>query len=424
MMHVNRKKWRCVSTLLCSAVVFIVLISVSSTVRARDDWPQWRGIHRDGISAETGLVKGWDEGGPKILFRLPAGDGYSGVVVSRFRLITMLSEAKTPDEFVVCHSLKMKNKREVWRTRIDSRFNNQFGDGPRSTPSLDGKFVFALSAKGTLAAIDIRDGLMLWQHNLPQEYGAKVPQWGVSTSPLVYEDKLLVDVGGGNGFGFVAFDKETGKVLWKTPTELPGYSAPIAVTVHGQQQVLCLTGNSLISVDPETGRKYWDYPWETSYDVNAATPIFIAPDKVFVSSGYGTGGAVLRIKPQGAGSSREVVWKSKIMRNKFSSSILVSGHLFGFDEATLKCIDVETEETKWMTRGLGKGSLMVADGQLIILGEKGKLVLAEANTSRYVENARAQVLTGKCWTMPTLSNGILYLRNQKEIVAIDLRRFK
>jgi len=407
-----------------AAATFLLAVPTHSTVLARDDWPQWRGLHRDGISAETGLIKGWDADGPKVLFRLPAGDGYSGVVVSSFRLITMLSDAQSPDEFVVCHSLKMKNKREVWRTRIDSRFNNQFGDGPRATPSVDGKFVFALSAKGKLAALDVRDGLMLWSHDLQREYGARVPRWGVSTSPLVFEDKVLVDVGGRKGFGFVAFDKESGKVLWKTPTELPGYSAPIAVTINGQEQILCLTGNALISVDPRTGRKYWDFPWKTDYDVNAATPVFIAPDKVFVSSGYGTGGAVLRIKTQGGASNRELVWKSKVMRNHFSSSILVDGHLFGFDQGTLKCIDVKTQETRWATRGLGKGSLIFADGQLIVLGEKGRLLLVEANTSKYVEHARAQVLKGRCWTMPTLSNGILYLRNQKEIVAIDLRRNK
>ncbi|MFQ5651108.1 MAG: PQQ-binding-like beta-propeller repeat protein [bacterium] len=379
------------------------------------DWPQWRGPNRDGISSQTGILTSWPETGLEILWRARSGDGYSGISVVDGRLYTMYGiEA---DEFIVC--LDAKQGKEQWRYRLDSKFTNQFGHGPRSTPSIDGGLVYGLGAKGKLVALDAGTGAVVWKHDLRKEYGGRIPTWGVATSPLVYGDLLLVDVGGRQDYGVVAFNKKNGKLVWKTRTEIPGYSAPIAVTVGGIEQILCFTGNSLISVNPDNGALYWRYAWVTSYDVNAATPIFIAPDKVFVSSGYNVGGAVLRMKTQDGKVAVEEVWKSRIMRNHFSTSLFVDGHLYGFDEGTLRCIDALTQEKKWAKRGFGKGSLLYADGHLIVLSERGKLVLVEARPEEYIERASAQVLKGRCWTVPTLVNGRLYLRNQREILCLN-----
>lgn len=390
-------------------------LTKESNTSTKTDWPQWRGPNRDGISTETGIIKGWSEDGPKILWRAPSGDGYSGISISNGRVYTAFGQ--NAHEFMVC--LDADSGEEIWRYRMDSKFSNQFGHGSRSTPTVDGDMVYGLSAQGMLVALDAVKGTEVWKHDLRKEYGGKVPTWGVSTSPLVEGDLLLVDVGGKDDYGFVAFNKENGKVAWQTKTDIPGYSAPIAITVNGLRQILCFTGNSLISVDPSSGKEYWSYPWRTSYDVNAATPIFIAPDKVFISSGYNVGGAVLKMKAANGSVNVEEIWKSKVMRNHFSTSLLVDNHLYGFDEGTLKCVDINTREEKWAQRGLGKGSLIYADGQLIVLSERGKLLLIEATPLEYRERASAQVLRGRCWTVPTLVGGKLFIRNQKELLCLD-----
>jgi len=399
----------------------LLLLTLAATVlgtgsEANPDWPQWRGPNRDGISAQKGLLTHWPDAGPKVLWSVAAGAGYSGMSVKDGKLVTTF--AQDGAEFLLCYATN--SGQELWRYRLDSQFNNSFGNGPRSTPSIDGNRAFALSAKGMLAAVNVSTGAEIWQHNLGAEYGGRMPTWGVATSPLVYGNLLIVDVGGRNDYGLVAFDKRTGKVVWKSPEALPGYSAPILVTVGGVKQVLSFTGNSLLSVDPANGKRFWNYPWTTSYDVNAATPIFIAPDKVFISSGYGKGGAVLKMIPEGNTVRVERVWASRVMRNHFSTSILHDGHLYGFDEGTLKCVDLKTQKATWRKRGMGKGSLIYADGHLIVLSERGKLVLVKASPKQYVETASAQVLSGRCWTLPSIGDGKLFLRNQKKILCMDL----
>jgi len=165
---------------------------------------------------------------------------------------------------------------------------------------------------------------------------------------------------------------------------------------------------------------FWRHPWQTSYDVNAATPIFIPNDKVFISSGYGVGATVLQIQSQGGSMKVEPVWRSRVMKNHWASSILHQGYIYGFDDGILACIDANTGEQQWQQRGFQKGSLIFADGHLIILGERGNLALAEATPSAYKEKATAEVLRGKCWTMPTLAGGKLYVRNQSEILCLDM----
>jgi hypothetical protein len=192
------------------------------------------------------------------------------------------------------------------------------------------------------------------------------------------------------------------------------------VDIQGVRQVLFFTGSSLVSVTPVDGKVLWSVPWKTSYDINAAMPVLVAPDKVFISSGYDTGAAVYQIKKSGSTWSTEEVWKSSVMKNHYNSSILYEGHLYGFDDSTLKCINALTGEESWKQRGFAKGSLLLADGHLLVLSEEGLLALVEATPSAYKEKARAQILEGKTWTMPSLAGGKLYLRNQKEMVALDI----
>src|SRR5215207_570261 len=306
---------------------------------AAADWPQFRGPNRDGISTEANVLRGWPPAGPKVLWKVPIGDGYSQVVSAGGRLFTL--DAKGADENAV--ALDPATGKQIWRVRLDRKYVDGQGDGPRSTPTVDGDLVYVLSANGKLAALRAANGQTVWQHDLRSEYGATPPQWGISTSPLVEGNLLLVNVGGSGNKSIIAFDKATGKPVWTSQNDGAGYSAPIAITVRGVRQVIVFTADGIVSVSPEDGRLFWRTSWKTDYDVNAATPIFFPPDKLFVSSGYGTGSALLQINRTNVAE----VWRSRGMKNQFSSSVLHDGILYGFDDATFKAIDAATGNERW-----------------------------------------------------------------------------
>ena len=412
-----------VSALLCGAV-----LTASAT-----EWPQWRGPNRDGVSDEVGLLKEWPANGPKVLWKIPLGEGFSGISVSQGRVYTMFSKGN--DEFIVC--LDATDGREIWRFRSDKNYHEgQGGNGPRATPTIDGDLLFTISAHGKLYALDAASGQEIWSHDLQRKFGSKMPRWGFSTSPLVDGELLLVEVGGKGEKSIVAFNKNSGDVIWSSHKDKLGYSSPIAITVKGVRQIICFTGTQLVSLSPTDGTIYWQYPWKTGYDVNAATPVFIPPDKVFISSGYDKGAAVLQMRvfvspdddraaTEQISENRGIVrikeiWKNRKMKNQFASSVLYENYLYGFDNSILKCIEADTGKEQWKTRGFGKGTLILADGHLIILSDRGKLGLAEATPAGYIEKSNAKVLSGLCWTVPTLANGKLYVRNEEEMICLDM----
>lgn len=387
-----------------------------ATTAVSFDWPQWRGPNRDGISNETGLLKTWPATGPKVLWRTASGEGYSGIVISQGRGFTSIGAGN--DEVVL--AFDPNTGKEIWRTVIDAKFENDQGNGPRSTPVVDGETLFMLSAQGRLIALNVKDGKKIWELALRGLYSARVPRWGISTVPLVEGNMLIVDVGGKSGHSVMAFNKTNGAVLWKSETDVPGYSAPIAVSVNGMRKILAFTGTGLVGLAANDGKALWRYAWETDYDVNAATPVFIAPDKVFISSNYGKGSALLQMQTSNSGASVREVWTGREMKNHFSSSVFYQNHLYGFDDNFLTCLEVVTGKPKWQQRGFQKGSLILAEGHLIVLGERGMLALVEASPTAYQEKGSVQILNGKCWTMPTLANGKLYLRNQSEMLCLEV----
>ena len=376
------------------------------------DWPQFRGPNRDGRSTETGLAKQWPPEGPRVVWRVPLGKGYSGMAVASGRIFTMFGAGG--DEFAV--ALDVQTGKELWRSRVDALYKDQVGDGPRATPTVSGELVYVVSGKGKLHALKAASGERVFMRDFVAEFGSDPPTWGFSSSPLVEGDLLLADVGGSSGRSLVAFDKKTGKDVWRSQRDKTAYSAPIAVTVGDKRQVVFFTAQNVLAVSPKDGTLLWKTPWKTSWDVNAATPIFIAPDKLFISSGYDVGAALFRITAEGATE----VWRNREMKNRFSSSVLHDGYLYGFDEKTFKCVVAATGETKWRERGLDHGSLVYADGQLYVLGEQGILVLVEASPAEYRERARFQAFTGRTWTPPTLASGRLYVRDEHELVALNV----
>ncbi len=421
-----------ITTLIGSAMAAVALVAATPAAGPSDsvpdttetaEWPQWRGPNRDAVSSEEGLLKEWRQGAPKVLWRIAIGEGFSSISVSGGRLYT-LWDAPAGQLLV---GLDAAGGKELWRRRLDARFESSWGNGPRSTPVVDGGIVFAASARGRLHAVDARDGRPIWSHDLAAEYGAGIPEYGYSSSPLVEDGKLLVEVGGREGLAFVAFDQQTGEVAWTSQTDAAAYSSPLALTAGGIRQIVFFSAAGLFALAPGDGRLLWRHPWNSScpatgIPTNVAQPIFIAPDRIFISGGYGTvtGSEVVRLIGGGDGFRAESVWKTEKLRNLLNSSVLHEDHLYGFDVGILKCVDARTGEEKWKARGFQRGSLIAADGHLIVLGEEGRLALVEATPAGFREKASAQILEGRSWTMPTLANGRLYLRNQSELLCLDM----
>ena len=378
-------------------------------------WPQWLGPDRNGISTEAGLFG--DELSFQEPWRVQAGKGFSGLSIVGQRVYTLYIHSG--EEYAVC--LDAGNGQVLWRTLTDELLaERQGGDGPRATPTVDGETVYVFSAYGKLYALDRETGAARWSRDLVREFGSKKPRWGFCPSPLVVGDLVLIQAGGKRGHSLIAFDKTNGELAWATGSDTLGYSSPIAVTIDSTRQVVFFTGYGLVAVEPQRGQVLWKHPWTTSHDVNAATPVFISPNRFFISSGYGTGGSVVEVTSTDGGYQVAEVWRNKEMENHFATSIYYQGHLYGFDNSILKCLDAETGAEQWKTRGYGKGTLIVADGHLVILGERGNLGIAAATPEGFAEKAQTWVFNSKCWTVPSLADGRLYLRDESEIVCLEV----
>ena len=398
-----------------------LLFLAASTANA-DDWPNWRGPRGDGISRETNLAKSWPTSGPKVLWKMDLTGGYSSVVVAGNRLFTQTKDKN--QDLVLCVNALTGEK--LWEYRYDCDYakypslDKRFLTGPKATPTVDGDRVYATGNTGLLQCLDVRTGKLIWEQDLLKLGDRSCPEYGYCNSPFIVGDSLFVHPGGSKGNSIAALNKKDGSTLWLSLNDRIGWATPIHIEVEGAPQVVYFTGQSCIGVGPKNGELLWRFDWKTMFDINAATPIY-SEGFLFLSSNYGSGGALLRLKPKG---DPEVVWKSLTMQNHFSTSVLFQGHLYGFSSDRLRCVVFKTGAVQWDKSGLGKGSLLIADGHLIALGEDGTLVLAEASPSRYAEKARAKVLDGTCWSVPVLANGKLYVRNEKQLLALDLGNSK
>jgi outer membrane protein assembly factor BamB len=400
----------------------VLALSAGLSVRA-EDWPCWRGPHRDGISREVGLLKEWPSDGPRQLWKADLAGGFSSVAVVDSRLFTQTREKSS--EVVLC--LDAATGTEHWRYRYDCDYGAyqsftgggmpRSRTGPRATPTVDRGRVYSLGATGILLCLEAKTGKLVWRKDLLQIAGCDVPRHGYCAPPLVVGQRLYVQAGGTKGKAVAALDCKDGSVVWQALDDPIGQASPVWAEVGGGQ-VIFFTGAGAVGVSAKDGKPLWRYPWKTRHDLNIATPI-VADGKVFISSDYGTGGAVFRIPDRG---DPETVWKSKTMQNHFSTSVLFGGHLYGFSEDRLRCVDFQTGQIKWDRPGLGRGSLVVADGHLIVLGDHGQLVLARATPVKYTPISRCQVFDrdNLTWTVPVLSGGRLFVRHQNAVVALEV----
>ena len=391
------------------------------------DWPQFRGLRRDGSSPETNLLAQWPSAGPKVVWTAPCGDGFSAVTVSDGRAFTLSSDEDHTSEIVHCWNADTGD--ELWTYNYSCTYSSPNGNGPRSSATVDGELLYTVGATGILYCLEAKTGKERWHHELLKEFSAKNLQWGVSFSPLIEGDLVLTNPGGRHGTSLAAFDKRTGDLRWQALDDPAGYSSPIAVTAAGVRQVIFFTGNSVVSVSPADGNLLWRKSWPTSFEVNAATPLTFQTsangttrDYLFISSGYGKGCALLKVVKSGDQLDVRSVYENTQMCNHFSSSVRLKDHIYGFNDAVLTCMEVRTGKVQWEQQGFYKGSLILADGKLIVLGERGSLALAEATPEGYHEISKMQIFRGSPkWTAPTLSHGKLYMRDQTKVVCLDLR---
>jgi len=398
------------------AIFTPITVLLLATSAPAEDWP-WRGPNHNGISAETGLELSWD-GEPKTLWRAKIGEGYSSVVIHDHRLYTMGLDAKSKTESVRC--LDAKTGAEIWAHSYKSTFKPKYYDGGTSgTPTVDGESVYVFAQTGELMSLRISDGKPNWEKNLEDELGFEIGVWGLTGAPLVYGNLLIVNAGDHG----VAVDKKTGKVAWSSGKGQNGYATPVVFNQGGKELVAIFAAEGLHAVEPKSGKQVWFHKWKTKYEVNAADPIVLPGNRIFISSGYGTGSAMLKL----TGGAPEELWTSKHMRNQLNPSLYIDGYLYGVDgdtsgKATLNCIDAKTGELKWKGPKIGSGSLISAMGKLIVFTEKCELIIADPSPDAFKPGSRAQILGDKCWTTPSLANGLLYVRNHKgDLACISLK---
>ncbi len=393
---------------------------------AGSGWPQWFGPRRDGVAAAQALSMKWPTRGPKMLWEASGGEGYSSFAVVAGRVYTMMRQDEK--EHVVCFDAG--SGQEIWRRSYDCpNPPSEFGAGPRSTACVDEGRLYCVGITGIMHCLTAAKGEIIWKHDLMQEFNARPPRWGVTFSPLIEGGLVLTNPGGPNGSSVVAFDKVTGEIRWKALDDPASYSSPIAITAAGKRQLLFFTARGLVSLSP-AGEFYWRHSWITNTaDVNAATPLAIhvkvdnqERDYVFISSGYATGCCLLRLTADAAGMPRATrVYRSDRMCCHFASPVRRGDCIYGFNEATLSCFDLRTGDTRWTKTGFKKGSLILADDKLVILGEDGILGLAEASPEEYKEIARGRPTRSKSWVLPVLADGLLFMRDEETIRCLDLR---
>ena len=396
------------------ALAFLGLL-LSTAPAAAADWPQHLGPDRNAISQEAGLVEAW-KAGTHVRWRVPVGAGYSSVSVVGDTVYAFRND----DGALSLMALDVASGAERWRTALGQVFDDDTGyPGPRSTPTVVGDRLYVLTGLGRLVCLSRGDGAIRWSRDLVAELGAERPTWGFASSPLVSEGRVYLAVGGSEERGLAAFDADSGATVWTMGTTGAAYSSPVRGTVAGHDVVLFFASRGLVGVSPDTGELRFQHPWRTDFGVHAATPLILGDDRVFVSSGYGVGGALLHIRPDG--TVREL-WKTKRMKNRMATSVRFGDTLYGFSEHDLAAIDAESGLERWYSDDYGRGSLVGADGHLWVISDSCRLSVIEASPEALqVVGTPVEVFSSTpCWTAPTVSGGVVYLRNGEELVALGL----
>jgi outer membrane protein assembly factor BamB len=393
-------------------------VGLVSTGSGADEWPDFRGSHRDGRTEASPIRTSWPSGGLSLLWKQPIGVGYASFVVANGRAFTI--EQRRSQEVVAAY--EVETGREVWTSGWDGEFvESMGGDGPRATPTYHDGHIYALGALGELRCLDASTGKLLWRHNILAENGASNLTWGMSAAPLVVDDKVIVLPGGASGKSVVAYHRLSGELVWGSLDDQQAYTSPMLVTLGGLRQILVVTATRAVGLDVKDGRLLWEYPWGNAQGISVAQPLLLGEDRVFLSASYGTGAAVFRITRTSDRMAATTVWENQRMKNRFTSSVLHEGHIYGLDESILACLDAATGEIKWKAGRYGYGQLVISGDRLIVLTEDGDIVQVRATPNGHEELGRFSAIQGKTWNHPVLVDGRLLVRNGREMAAFDIR---
>lgn len=381
-------------------------------------WTGFRGPKRDGHYREQSILTNWPSKGLRELWRQPCGGGYASFAIAQGLAFTL--EQRRQQEVVVAYYVETGH--EIWTHGWDAHFTESMGgDGPRATPAYDDGRVYAIGATGELRCLNAADGKLLWSKNILTENNSSVPTYGVSASPLIVDEKLIVLTGGERPGEVVCYHKHDGRKIWSSPRENTGYASPMLIEVAGERQLLVSFATNTVGLRLDDGAVRWRFPWQVQNNqLPIAQPIMIGSNRFVLSAGYFTGSAAFEITdPEGEFNVKEL-WRNTNMKNKFSTSVTWDGFVYGLDESILVCLDATTGERRWKDGRYGYGQMLLASGHLVILSGDGNLALVRATPDRHEELARFPAIRGKTWNHPAINQGRLLVRNGAEMACFDL----
>jgi outer membrane protein assembly factor BamB len=418
-----------------SRLLLLPTLLVTALASQAADWPQYRGVSTNGITAEK-ITKPWGTAKPREIWKIQSEGGFSSLVVGAGRAFTLSlkeSEGAKQESLV---ALDAATGKELWFAPLNfakydgggdsGTSDNKGGDGPRSTPAIEGNQVFALSSQLVLRSFEAATGKPLWSHELNAEFGGRNIQWQNAASPLI-EGGLVYVGGGGAGQSLIAFNVKDGSVAWKAFDEKITHATPVSATILGQKQVIFFLQSGLLAVEPKSGKELWRYSFP--YKVSTAASPVVSGDIVYCSAGYGVGAGAVKITKTGDQFSATEIYRlrgDKPLANHWSTPVVIGGNLYGmfqfkeYGKGPVKCVDIATGVVKWEQPGFGPGQVILSGNQVVALSDAGELVLIDAAPGAYKELARADILEGKCWTTPVLANGRIFARSTKEAVCVDV----
>ena len=380
-------------------------------------WTDFRGPRRDGLYTETAIRTDWPADGLEPLWVQPVGGGYASFVVADGRAFTI--EQRRDQEVVAAYDVDTGT--ELWTHAWPAHFQEMLGGpGPRATPTWHDDRLYALGATGRFVCLDAASGRVVWSRDVLADADAENLPWAMSGAPLVVDDLVVVQPGGVRGWSVAAYDRRNGEVVWHALDDVQGYTSPMLATLGGVRQIVTVTAERAVGLRPEDGALLWEHPWTIPIVPNISQPLVVGDTRVFLSAGYGKGAALVELSPDGDRFTAAAVWETNRMKNKFSSSVLIDGYVYGLDESILACLDAATGALMWKGGRYGHGQLLAAGGHLIVLTEEGDLVLVQATPDGHRETARFPAIEGKTWNVPALAGGRLLVRNARQMAAFDL----
>lgn len=386
-----------------------------------EPWSQYHGENHDRITTEK--VRSWSSS-PKTLWKVPAQYGFSSFTTGEKAVFSLIGSQGEE----ICSAFDKKTGKTLWTSNLNKlkyqggagagTRDNKGGDGPRSTPSYSEGKVYVYDASMKLHCLDAKSGKVLWMKDIIKDFAGRSIKWQNAISPLIYKNTVQI-IGGGEGQSLIAFDKKTGKTLWKKHDHLMTHATPVMAEIHGVTQLLYLTQKGVLAVNPLSGEELWtaEHPYKLS---SGASPV-VYKDMVYVSAGYGVGAATFKVKKSGSKFSSSQLWyRPKELINHWSTPVCLDGKLYGmfsfkkYGSGPLKCVDMATGKELWEKEGFGPGNCIAVGNRLIALSDAGELVQIEAKSSSYKEISRIKAIKGKCWSMPTFSDGKVYVRSTEE----------